>query len=85
MQDPADAIEPGMPTSALAAVEADHVVPLSQMAELLCTLAQPRRPAPPVAAPDALRNEHEASYGATDMKALKAIGAPSNRSFETPS
>ena len=77
VQDPADAFEPGMPTSALASVEADHVVPLSQMAELLCALAQPRRPAPPVAAPDALRHEHEASFGATDMKALKTIGSPS--------
>ena len=45
VQDPADAAEPGMPTSALAAVEANHVVPLSRMAELLCTLTQPRRPA----------------------------------------
>ena len=77
VQDPADAFEPGMPTSALASVEADHVVPLSRMAELLCTLAQPRRPTHLATPPDTLRHEHEASFGATDMKALKAIGSPS--------
>lgn len=77
VQDPADAYAPGMPTSALATVEADHVVPLARLADLLCTLAQPRRPTARVMPPDALRREHEASFGATDMEALKSIGSPS--------
>jgi two-component system chemotaxis response regulator CheB len=77
VQDPADAWAPGMPTSALATVAADHVVPLAQVADLLSALAQPRHPKPMVTAPDTLRHEHAASFGATDMQDLKAIGSPS--------
>ena len=40
IQDPADADADSMPRSALAAVEADHVLPLKEMARLLCTLAE---------------------------------------------
>jgi two-component system chemotaxis response regulator CheB len=40
VQDPADAVAPGMPTSALRAVAADHRVPLAEMPALLCRLAR---------------------------------------------
>ncbi|KQU65959.1 hypothetical protein ASE08_05630 [Rhizobacter sp. Root16D2] len=39
VQDPADAVEPGMPASALRHVPVDHCVPLAAMAPLLTALA----------------------------------------------
>ena len=39
IQDPADADADSMPRSALAAVKADHVLPLKEIAGLLCILA----------------------------------------------
>ncbi len=44
VQDPEDADTPQMPQAALAAVEPDHVVPLSAMPELLRRLAGATRP-----------------------------------------
>jgi two-component system chemotaxis response regulator CheB len=47
VQAPADAVYPDMPESALAAVDADHVVPLAHLGALLGRLAgQPVAPAP---------------------------------------
>jgi len=43
IQDPADAQTDNMPRSALAAVKADHVLPLKQIAPLICRLAQVER------------------------------------------
>lgn len=40
VQDPRDALYPGMPTSAIEHVEVDHVVPISEMAELLVRLCK---------------------------------------------
>jgi two-component system chemotaxis response regulator CheB len=40
VQDPADAVVPVLPMNALSAVEADHVVPASEMGELLARLAR---------------------------------------------
>ncbi len=40
VQDPSDAIYPAMPTNALAATEADRVVPVADMAEGLCRLLE---------------------------------------------
>ena len=80
VQDPADADAPGMPRSALACVEADHVVSLAALGPLLYDLAS--RPAvrttssmPPP--PEALRREHEVSIGSNAMDNLKAIASPS--------
>jgi len=42
VQDPASADAEPMPRSALAAVQADHVLPLKEMAGLLCKLAETR-------------------------------------------
>lgn len=39
IQDPEDAVADPMPRSARAAVQADHVVPLKELAPLLCVLA----------------------------------------------
>ena len=38
VQDPMEALHPGMPRSAVANVDVDHVVPLSQMGDLLASL-----------------------------------------------
>ena len=40
VQDPEDALYPGMPSSALEHVAVDHVVPIAEMAELLIRLCQ---------------------------------------------
>ena len=81
VQDPADAHAPSMPRSALACVEADHVVPLAALAPLLHDLA--RRPARLVSAiampepPDTFRREHAISLVIDGMENLKAIATPS--------
>lgn len=84
VQDPADAHAPSMPQSALAYVDADHVVPLAALGPLLYALA--RRPATqgsaiampqPPHAPAALRREHAVSLGSHGMENLKAIASPS--------
>jgi two-component system chemotaxis response regulator CheB len=77
VQDPADAEDPGIPTSALAAVAADHVEPLHRIAALLADLS--RSPAPPAAPPPAwLVHEHMSSLGKGNaMDELQQIGRPS--------
>lgn len=56
VQDPADAQHKGMPSSAVANVQVDHVVPLAGMAALLARLASD-----PVAAPAPAEKEGEVS------------------------
>jgi two-component system chemotaxis response regulator CheB len=46
VQDPADAVYPSMPSSAIENVRVDHVVPLSRMAPLLTELASQEAPEP---------------------------------------
>lgn len=46
VQDPDDAVVPGMPASAIAAVTPDHVVAASEMSALLTRLVRAPRPAP---------------------------------------
>lgn len=81
VQAPADAHAPSMPRSALACVDADHVVPLASLAPLLYDLAS--RPATSggtiamPAPPDTLRREHAISLGIDGMENLKAIASPS--------
>lgn len=67
VQDPSDASEPGMPRNALASVNADHVARARDIAGLLTRLARSggRRPALPPSV--ALRIEHAASLGQTDI------------------
>ncbi len=77
VQDPNDARAPSMPLSALACVDVDHVIPLSQMGALLHRLALlPVRPMP-AGVPTALVLEHEVVTGEKAMENLKAIGSPS--------
>jgi two-component system, chemotaxis family, protein-glutamate methylesterase/glutaminase len=45
VQDPTDALYPSMPQSAMRAVEVDYVVPLDEMASLLCQIADQPVPA----------------------------------------
>lgn len=51
VQDPADALYPGMPQSAIENVEVDHVVPLAEIGTLLGQLVRQPRPERTVAAP----------------------------------
>lgn len=81
VQDPADAHAPDMPRSALACVDADHVVPLAALGPLLHGLA-----ARPVAGgacgrpqpPEALRQEHAVGNGTSNaIENLMPIASPS--------
>ena len=58
VQDPADAMFPSMPLHALARVDADHVVPIAELAPLLMrlTTAEPRDPGE-IAVPDDMNVE----------------------------
>lgn len=55
VQDPADAINPSMPESALAHVDVDHCLPLAEIGALLTRLIDERSAAP--ALPDAISKE----------------------------
>jgi two-component system, chemotaxis family, protein-glutamate methylesterase/glutaminase len=77
VQDPADAHEPSMPQSAMAAVQVDHVVALREMGRLLLELAQPRADLPAVEPPSDLRREYAAARGDHAVENLKAIAEPS--------
>lgn len=78
VQDPAEAHEPSMPQSAMAAVQVDHVVPLRGMGRLLFDLAQPRTgDLPATEAPATLRREYAVALGEGAVENLKAIGKPS--------
>lgn len=75
VQDPATALEPSMPSSALAHVAVDHCLPLADIAPALARLVhEHREPAPP--APDVLR-EHAIFEGKQPMENLAAAGTPS--------
>lgn len=75
VQDPADAAEPSMPNSALAATTPDHVLKLDAMANLLNNLVKSVDGAD-VPAPSWLQVEHAVSLG-EGMHALATIGSPS--------
>ncbi|SDH42668.1 chemotaxis protein CheB [Variovorax sp. OV700] len=77
VQDPAEAHEPGMPQSAMAAVQVDHVVALREMGRLLFELAQPRTELPATEPPATLRREYAVALGDRAVENLKAIGKPS--------
>lgn len=77
VQDPAEAEEPSMPLSALAATNVDHVVRLSAFAPLIASLSAPLVVKNPPTAPDWLRVEHAISLGITHMSGIEKIGTPS--------
>jgi two-component system chemotaxis response regulator CheB len=59
VQDPADALYPGMPGNALQHVEVDHVLPAAAMGELLARLIADSAEAPADPAPTGMRVEAE--------------------------
>ena len=77
VQDQADADVPDMPRSALACVEADHVVPLAALGGLLYELARRPGAIDMLEPPATLQQEHAASHGGNAMQTLKAIASPS--------
>ena len=82
VQDPADAIEPSMPASALRHVQVDHCVPLAGIGALLDSLVRtdvaPRAAAPEIEVASTMTHEHALSLSLGDpMQHLQAIAAPS--------
>jgi two-component system chemotaxis response regulator CheB len=77
VQDPADALVPGMPQSALRHVEIDHVCKAAEMARLLGSLVRlPAGPTPDI--PIDIRLETAiAAQELADMKADDMLGIPS--------
>jgi two-component system, chemotaxis family, protein-glutamate methylesterase/glutaminase len=77
VQDPADALEPSMPLSALRHVDVDHCIPLAQIADTCrMVLTQPVTPAETL--PANVQHEHELANGKGDpMTHLSRIGSPS--------
>lgn len=77
VQDPKEAIYPGMPSSAAANVEVDHVVPVARMGALLSDLARQTAPEPPPPARPALEIESDVAELNMDTDTTSEIGAPS--------
>lgn len=78
VQDPADAEDPGMPGSALQAMDVDHCVPLRRIAPLLVELIEQAAPPAPPEPPPGLVHEHLASLGgAHAMDELQQAATPS--------
>ncbi|VTU15278.1 Chemotaxis response regulator protein-glutamate methylesterase [Variovorax sp. PBL-H6] len=82
VQDPSDALEPGMPSSAMKYVEVDHCLPLAQIGGLLSSLASvpvlSSRPAVDSARHARLAHELRLATAEGDfMEHLEAIAQPS--------
>lgn len=77
VQDPQDAREPSMPTSAMTHVDVDHITTAAQLPELLHHLATTPCADVPSGPPRELALEHAASLGETSVQGMYAIGSPS--------
>lgn len=77
VQDPQEAVSPGMPGSAIANVKVDHCVPLGAIAPLLSRLVAPSSLAASAAPPEVLLREQSVFEGVEPMENLHAIGTPS--------
>jgi two-component system chemotaxis response regulator CheB len=81
VQEPSDAVEPSMPSSAMQHVQVDHCLPLVQINELLSSLASaPVLSSTPalVAQPERLAHELKLLTGKGDpMEHLEAVAQPS--------
>jgi two-component system, chemotaxis family, protein-glutamate methylesterase/glutaminase len=79
VQDPAEAMFPAMPTSALAHVRVDHTVPLAAIAPLLIRLtAQPAQEAKDIPASESLEVEVKIAKEHNPLQAgLQQLGEPS--------
>jgi two-component system chemotaxis response regulator CheB len=78
VQDPATAVEPEMPRNALAAVPADHCVPLAEIAPLLHRLVGTRSPPAQKPVPEHVVREVAINRGEATVENLAAIAAPSS-------
>jgi two-component system, chemotaxis family, protein-glutamate methylesterase/glutaminase len=74
VQDPATAVEPSMPASALANVDVDHCVPLERIPALLQELAGRAAPSQAGPAPERLQREHAVFEGRQPVDNLNAVG-----------
>lgn len=78
VQDPAEALEPSMPMTAMRYVQVDHCVPLRLLADTLVRLTAETVPALLSPTPPHLTSEHSISTGGDNpMDKLNAIGKPS--------
>jgi two-component system, chemotaxis family, protein-glutamate methylesterase/glutaminase len=77
VQDPASALEPEMPRSALASVDVDHCVPLEEIGPLLTRLVGKPAPKAPPDPPDALVHEVAINRGNATVEMLEGIATPS--------
>jgi two-component system, chemotaxis family, protein-glutamate methylesterase/glutaminase len=77
VQDPAEAVEPGMPRSALAHVAVDHCVPVAAMAPLLLELLARKTVAPRQLPSERLGREQAIFEGKNVMENLAALAEPS--------
>ena len=78
VQDPAEAVEPSMPSSALRHVKVDHCVPLARLGETLVRLTKEPMEEPARVSVARIAKEHAVSKGGIDsMKELSGIGKPS--------
>jgi two-component system chemotaxis response regulator CheB len=77
VQDPSDALHPGMPTSAIEHVEVDHVVPIAAMGPLLARLAAQPAAQPPGPAPTDLKVEVEVEGFSLEAMEGEHPGQPS--------
>lgn len=77
VQDPADAVEPEMPRSALANVPVHHCVPLAGIGPLLARLVATPATRPAVPVPEEVRREVAINQGDARMEHLEAIASRS--------
>jgi two-component system, chemotaxis family, protein-glutamate methylesterase/glutaminase len=77
VQDPATAVQPSMPASALQNVAVDHCLPLAEIPAALLQIVR-RDAAPPAApAPEQLQREQAVFEGKDAMNNLSLVGRPS--------
>lgn len=77
VQDPADAVEPSMPASALASVEVDHCLPLAGIAAALARIVGHEPAAPAAAAGAGVAREQDIFEGRQVMENLDTVGRQS--------
>jgi two-component system, chemotaxis family, protein-glutamate methylesterase/glutaminase len=84
VQDPEDALQPGMPTSAIEVAQPEHVLPVAQIPELLVRLVGEEVPADAGAGPSELM-EVETAMAQFDMSKIDAQEHPGEPSgFSCP-
>lgn len=74
VQDPATAVEPSMPASALRNVAVDHCLPLAEIAPALARLAGQGRMSTPVPPDPHVQREHAIFEGKQPMENLSNVG-----------